>query len=163
VLRAAKDGDNIVYTLDVGHTLLAGQSVEIEIDWIRRYRLMRLRFAAELVLELMYRLRPGIGKVGAHIAADKARIDFVTDENISTLFGELSSQANAIIESNQHIISAFSEGIGERRYWQIAGFAQVPCGGTHLRRTSEVGPISLKRKNIGKGKERIEIFLADNV
>ena len=33
----------------------------------------------------------------------------------------------------------------------------MPCGGTHLSRTGEIGPIALKRVNIGKGKERIEI------
>ncbi len=48
----------------------------------------------------------------------------------------------------------------ERRYWEIAGFARVGCGGTHLRRTGEVGEMTLKRNNIGKGKERIEIYLA---
>ncbi|MDP6831061.1 MAG: hypothetical protein QF512_08835 [Alphaproteobacteria bacterium] len=37
--------------------------------------------------------------------------------------------------------------------------ARVPCGGTHVRRTAEVGKLSLKRKNIGKGKERIEIHV----
>ncbi|HLT78007.1 MAG TPA: hypothetical protein VKZ87_11510 [Ferrovibrio sp.] len=39
-------------------------------------------------------------------------------------------------------------------------FAAVPCGGTHLRRTGEIGAIRLKRVNIGKGKERVEIALA---
>jgi Ser-tRNA(Ala) deacylase AlaX len=37
---------------------------------------MRLHLAAELVLELVYRALPGVEKTGAHIAADKARIDF---------------------------------------------------------------------------------------
>ncbi|WP_230369886.1 hypothetical protein [Paludibacterium denitrificans] len=36
----------------------------------------------------------------------------------------------------------------------------MPCGGTHLRRTGEVGTLQLKRKNVGKGKERVEILLA---
>ena len=46
----------------------------------------------------------------------------------------------------------------EQRYWEVPNFARVPCGGTHLKRTSEVGKLSLKRKNIGKGKERIEVY-----
>ena len=37
----------------------------------------------------------------------------------------------------------------------------VPCGGTHVRRTGEVGTIALKRRNPGKGKERIEIQVDD--
>jgi alanyl-tRNA synthetase len=37
----------------------------------------------------------------------------------------------------------------------------VPCGGTHVRSTAEVGQIRLKRNNIGKGKERVDIFLGE--
>jgi Ser-tRNA(Ala) deacylase AlaX len=48
----------------------------------------------------------------------------------------------------------------ELRYWEVPGFARIPCGGTHLKRTGEVGNIMLKRKNIGKGKERIEVYAA---
>jgi Ser-tRNA(Ala) deacylase AlaX len=39
------------------------------------------------------------------------------------------------------------------------GFARMACGGTHPRTTAEVGPQRLKRKNTGRGKERIEILL----
>jgi Ser-tRNA(Ala) deacylase AlaX len=60
---------------------------------------------------------------------------------------------------NRDIVSAFSDEENEQRYWEIVGFARMPCGGTHLRRTGEVGELELKRKNIGKGKERIEIYL----
>ncbi len=45
----------------------------------------------------------------------------------------------------------------------IEGFSKVPCGGTHVKSTSEVGFITLKRVNIGGGKERIEIRLVDDV
>jgi Ser-tRNA(Ala) deacylase AlaX len=46
-------------------------------------------------------------------------------------------------------------------FWKIEDFSKVPCGGTHLKRTSEVGALRLKRKNIGKGKERVEIYLVE--
>jgi alanyl-tRNA synthetase len=39
----------------------------------------------------------------------------------------------------------------------------VPCGGTHIKKTGEIGAIALKRNNIGKGKERIEILLPEQV
>ena len=55
----------------------------------------------------------------------------------------------------------FSDEANQGRYWEIEGFARVPCGGTHLKRTGEIGPVTLKRVNIGKGKERIEIRVAD--
>lgn len=161
VLQARKDGKDIVYTLEEGHGLQAGDAATIHIDWTRRYRLMRLHFAAEIVLELVNQAVPGIVKIGAHIAADKARIDFEYGENISALFPALQQQAMAIIKADQAIVSAFSDEAQERRYWGIAEFSQVPCGGTHLKKTGEIGPISLKRKNVGKGKERIEIYVGE--
>ncbi|MEC4511869.1 alanine-tRNA synthetase second additional domain-containing protein [Klebsiella pneumoniae] len=39
----------------------------------------------------------------------------------------------------------------------MEGFATMACGGTHPKSTGEVGAQKLKRKNTGKGKERIDI------
>jgi Ser-tRNA(Ala) deacylase AlaX len=159
VLEARKEGREIVYTLENGHGLKPGDLVRITIDWERRYKLMRLHFAAEVVLELVYQKLGSIKKIGAHIAQDKARIDFECGENISTLFPAIQKEALGIIEANQEIISAFADEEKEERFWEIKGFARVPCGGTHLKRTGEIGEIELKRKNPGKGKERIEIYV----
>ena len=64
-----------------------------------------------------------------------------------------------MIESDLAIRSEFENELNERRYWEIDESSRVPCGGTHLKSTGEIGPIRLKRNNIGRGKERIEIFL----
>jgi len=159
VYQARKSGKAIIYTLDPTHDLQPGDRVNVSIDWTRRYQLMRLHFAAEVVLELFYKKFPGIEKVGAHIAADKARIDFLKEESITPLLATFEHEAQDLIDADLPVISAFSDEEAERRYWMVEGFAQVPCGGTHLKRTGEVGNILLKRKNIGKGKERVEIVL----
>lgn len=159
VLSAHKQGAGIVYTLAAEHTLQPGQVVTVRIDWTRRYALMRLHFAAELVLELVTQRLVGIEKIGAHIAQDKARIDFSWPSSLAPLLPELTAQAQQLIAEDLPITSAFSDVASGRRYWQIQGFAQVPCGGTHLRRTGEVGSLRLKRKNVGRSKERIEIYL----
>lgn len=161
VLEARKQAKSIIYTLPPDHGLSVGDDVEVRIDWERRYRLMRLHFAAEMVLELVYRKLDYPDKVGAHIAEDKARIDFTWGENISVLFPEILEAVDTIVGADHPIISAYSDETEEKRYWEIPGFARVPCGGTHLRRTGEIGPITLKRKNPGKGKERVEIRLDD--
>ncbi|MEO8395052.1 MAG: alanyl-tRNA editing protein, partial [Chloroflexota bacterium] len=124
-------------------------------------RLMRLHFAAELVLELTYRTLKEVEKVGAHIAQDKSRIDFAWNEPITPLLPTLQAQANELITADHAIVSAFSDEANQRRYWEIEGFTRVACGGTHLKRTGEIGAIKLKRNNIGKGKERIEIYLTE--
>jgi alanyl-tRNA synthetase len=160
VLEARKSGLDIQYILAGGHELKRGDSVRVKIDWDRRYRLMRLHFAAELILELVYRELGRVKKIGAHIAPDKARIDFNWPQNISSLFPKLTSQAQALVDQDMEIISAYADESSQKRYWEIPGFARIPCGGTHLKRTGEIGNIILKRKNIGKGKERIEVYVA---
>jgi Ser-tRNA(Ala) deacylase AlaX len=162
VLDAHKDELEIIYTLPLGHNLQVGDAVTMTIDWERRYRLMRLHFAAEIILELVYQNLTGIEKIGAHIAADKSRIDFIWHENIAQHFPLLTAKANELITAQHPIVSAFSDEPTERRYWEIAGFARVDCGGTHIKHTGEVGTIELKRRNIGKGKERIEISLVED-
>ena len=157
VLEARKEGADILYRLEPGHGLRAGDAITVAIDGARRLRLMRLHVAAEIILELAYQNLSGIQKIGAHIAEDKARIDFAWPDNISRLFPMMQEKAGALIAADRPIVSAFSDELGQRRYWEIAGFARVPCGGTHLKRTGEIGAIALKRVNIGKGKERIEI------
>jgi Ser-tRNA(Ala) deacylase AlaX len=157
VLEARKDGLEVLYTLSESHGFHPGDAVRVEIDWERRYRLMRLHFAAELVLELTCRLLSGIEKVGAHIAPEKARLDFAWHENISPHLPTLAAQAQALIDRDLEIVSTFADEAAERRTWEIPGFARVPCGGTHLRRTGEVGKLTLKRENPGRGRERIEI------
>jgi Ser-tRNA(Ala) deacylase AlaX len=161
-VRGALDrGSDIVYTVDPAHDLKAGDGVSVRLDWERRYRLMRLHFAAEVVLVLFGRTLPGIEKIGAHIGEEKARLDFLREESIAPLLPEIGRQAEKLISSDLPVISAFSDEASGRRYWEIDGFARVPCAGTHLKRSAEVGRLLLKRKNIGRGKERVEILLAD--
>jgi Ser-tRNA(Ala) deacylase AlaX len=162
VLEARKAGFNIEYLLPSGHGLQSGDQVHVEIDWVRRYNLMRLHFAAELILELVYRALGKVEKIGAHIAPGKARIDFYWPDNIAMLFPKLTAQAQALIDQDVAIVSAYADESRQLRYWAVPGFGRVPCGGTHLKRTGEVGALTLKRKNIGRGKERIEVYaLAD--
>lgn len=161
VLEAKKEGAQIYYTLGTTHSLKVGDSTKIIIDWERRYKLMRLHFAAEVVLELVCQKFPQVLKVGAHISPEKARIDFEWEGKISHFLLLIQQEAQAIIDGKQNIISAFSDEQNERRYWKINEFSEVPCGGTHIRNTIEMGTISLKRTNPGKGKERIEIYLFD--
>jgi Ser-tRNA(Ala) deacylase AlaX len=158
IVQADKQNNQIVYQLD-GHALSVGDHVLISIDWARRYKLMRLHFAAEVVLELINQHFNYPEKIGAHISEDKARVDFYWQGNISQTFNILETEIHRLVHSNLPIISAFSDSENEVRYWEIGDFSKVPCGGTHIKRTGEIGELLLKRNNIGKGKERIEIYL----
>ncbi|MDC0609658.1 alanyl-tRNA editing protein [Vibrio sp.] len=161
VLKAQKDGLDIIYTLASAPDFSVGDDVVTRIDWQRRHALMKLHFAAEVILELLTQRYPNIVKIGAHISQDKSRIDFEWPESISPLLPKLEEEAHSLIHTDSPIECDFSDEQAQRRYWKVDSFAQVPCGGTHLKRTSEVGNIRLKRKNIGKGKERVEISLSE--
>jgi len=158
VIHSEIEGNLIYYTLPEGHGLYSGDKVIMEIDWPRRYKLMRYHFAAEIILEFVAKILH-IEKIGAHISETKARIDFFYDKNISHVFDVLMEKYNKIIDENFPIKTGFSDFEKQLRYWEIEGFSKVPCGGTHVRSTAEVGRVTLKRVNIGSGKERIEIKL----
>lgn len=160
IINSEIEGTLIYYTLQEGHNLSPGDEVCMEIDWQRRYKLMRLHFAAELILELVMRLL-NAQKIGAHIAETKARIDFIYDKNIAFIFDQVLVEYNEIIAQNKLIKTGFSDIEKQKRYWEIDGFAKIPCGGTHVKSTAEVGYITLKRVNIGSCKERIEIKLVN--
>lgn len=159
VLEARKDGLDIVYRLDPAHGLRVGDGVDVVIDWPRRYRLMRLHFAAEMVLQLIYRQVPGVERIGAHIGEDKARIDFALDVSIASLFEAIQADVERLVAADLPIHCDFTDESAQRRFWQVEGFAEMACGGTHPRRTGEIGALRLKRRNTGKGKERVEIHL----
>jgi Ser-tRNA(Ala) deacylase AlaX len=102
---------------------------------------------------------PQLVKVGAHISAERARIDFASDRSLAERLAHVEDAANRIVEEDHEIVRAFFEDSDSRRYWEIADFAKVPCGGTLPSRTGEIGLILLKRSNPGKGKERVVITL----
>lgn len=173
-LRKNDADHTIYYTLKDGHNLQIGDTVTMKIDWQRRYRLMRLHFAAELVLEIVNKLLNDIDKkadpenmftdkkTGAHIYENKARIDFLCAFQISDIFTKILAEYNEIILSDKPIVKDYSDEASQRRFWKIDGYAEVPCGGTHVETTAEVGLVKLKREKIsGKGprKERIVITL----
>ncbi len=159
ILKAEKDGAEILYTIPQDHTLKTGDIVTVAIDRDKRYRIMRLHFAAELVLELINQNYDRPEKIGANITAEKARVDFFWNGSIAQTFPLLERKIQEIVDADLEIVSEFSDRQNERRCWEIAGFARVACGGTHPKKTGEVGRIKLKRNNIGGGKERIEIYL----
>ncbi|MBA1337050.1 MAG: Alanyl-tRNA editing protein [Firmicutes bacterium] len=159
ILKAEKVGKNIYYTIHGSHNLKTGDSVLVKIDWERRYRIMRLHFAAEIILELINQNYNHPEKLGAHISEEKARLDFRWEGSIADTFDLLSKEMESIVERDLEIKSKFIDEENEIRCWEIEGFAEVLCGGTHIKSTGEIGRVALRRNNIGRGKERIEIYL----
>ena len=153
-----KEGDEIVHTLEnPGFSI--GDTVNLKIDWDRRYKIMKLHSAAHIVY---YFLREKIGKfkmIGSNISSDKARIDFEYQESIKPVLADLEAQTNKKVDEGLEIKTYDDEKEKGKRWWAVGDW-KMPCGGTHPKNTKEIGHIKLKRVNIGAGKERIEVLLS---
>ena len=156
IIEAKKVKDIIEYTLN-NHNLKINDEVLIKIDWGRRYRLMRLHFLGDLILQMILKRHPEVERVGAHVSENKVRIDFIMDFNIRELFDDLMEELNEIIEKDYPIELGFKDELNEIRYWKMQDYTEK-CGGTHVKSTKELGSVKFKRDKIGKGKERIEIL-----
>ena len=126
VIKAEKLGLSIVYTLEHEPNFQAGTVVTTQIDWARRYALMKLHFAAEVILEVVTHRFPEMTKVGAHISADKSRIDFEWHESVKPLLPELQQQAQSVIDSHA---GELAPGIRSPLTTMPAVWSQRACGG----------------------------------
>ncbi len=163
VVQAIKQGDkeniiDIEYVLEKEPSFKIGDTVKIKIDPERREKLRRLHSAAHLTY---YFFIAKVGRqkiIGSNIAPEKARIDFEYEKPLQEILPEIEAATNKFLAENHPILRKSDEKSPDLWWWQC-GEWKMPCGGTHPHSTGEIGKITLKRKNIGKGKERIEIFM----
>ncbi|HEY4447129.1 MAG TPA: alanyl-tRNA editing protein [Steroidobacteraceae bacterium] len=152
-----------------------GETVTLEIDWPRRYRLMRLHTALHL---LSCVIRAPV--TGGNITAEKARLDF--DIDFSQLNAErIERETNALIaagaatetvwitdaelDAQPDLVKTMSvqppRGAGRVRLLKIPGIDLQPCGGTHVANIAEIEGIRvLKIRSEGKRNKRVEIALS---
>lgn len=152
-----------------------GESLTLEIDWARRYALMRLHTALHVMSCVV--VAP---VTGGNIAPDRARLDF--DIDMSLLNAEtIERETNALIaravdtetvwitdeelDVQPELVKTMSvqppRGAGRVRLLKIPGIDLQPCGGTHVRNIGEIGAIRVVRiRNEGKRNKRVEIALA---
>lgn len=160
VVDVIEKDKKIVHVLGEEPSFKIGDKVKMEIDWERRYQIMRLHSAAHLVY---FPLIEKLGKVkiiGSNVSPEKARIDFLYEKKMTDLLPIVEKEVNEIISNGLEIKVENDHKDPEKRWWKC-GKWEMPCGGTHVRSTSEIGKVKLKRKNIGAGKERVEITLMD--
>ncbi len=157
--------DTVVYHLiDEGDqpllaSLAPGDPVVVEIDVTRRARLTLSHTASHLVYMAIEQVRPdAIPNIrGCHIKEDSARFDFgVADRFQAEELEQIGAIASRLVERDLPIQVYPHPEEPEALYWECDGVV-IPCGGTHLTETGAVGPLELRRRNMGKGIERILI------
>ena len=157
--------------------LAVGDVVTAELDWERRHRLMRMHTACHL---LCATIEGGVtgGSVGPH----KSRLDFdledtiLDKEAIGAMLNRLVEEDHALeiswitdeeMAANQDLVRTMSikppTGSGRVRIMKIGNNVDLqPCGGTHVKRTSEIGRLEVgKIENKGKHNRRVNICLTD--
>jgi misacylated tRNA(Ala) deacylase len=153
----------------------AGETLALEIDWERRYGLMRLHTALHVMSCVV--VAP---VTGGNIAPDRARLDFDIDMSLLDA-SKIEQEVNALIargvgtetvwitdaelDARPELVKTMSvqppRGTGRVRLLKIPGIDLQPCGGTHVANIGEIGAIRvLKVRSEGKRNKRVEIGLA---
>ena len=158
VKEAVVSGENIAYVLGQMPTFKEGDKVIIKIDENKRNKIMRLHSAIH-VAHFLFTEKTGNPKlIGSNIDENKGRLDYQYPEPISNILPEIEQKANEIFSQDIEVKTYLDEQNHNKRWWECNQW-KVPCGGTHPKSTKEIGKVQLKRKNIGSGKERIEVYL----
>jgi misacylated tRNA(Ala) deacylase len=171
------EGDAVVHVPAPGSVLPTG-SVTCVLDWERRWKLMRMHTAMHLLCAVL----PGVSVTGGSVGDEKSRLDFdmpdpPTKESVEVALNALISRDlpvshtwvdESLLDSNPELVRTLSvqppRGSGRLRLVRIGADFVVdmqPCGGTHVTRTGEIGPIAVtKIENKGKQNRRISIAFA---
>ena len=152
--------------------LSVGDEVTAEIDWHRRYAHMRMHSALHLLCALIEG-----GVTGGKIGAEKSRLDFdlpdtaLDKEQISADLNRLVDEDHEMaarwitdeeLTANPDLVRTMSvrppSGSGRVRLIEIPGVDLQPCGGTHVKRTGEIGRLRVgKIENKGRHNRRVNI------
>ena len=153
----------------------AGAKVVGEIDWDRRHRLMRMHTCLHLLCAVVS------GEVtGGQVGDGKGRLDFnlpeggLDKEAISAALNKLIAEDHPVrpvwitdeeLAARPELVRTMSvkppAGAGRVRVLEVAGVDLQPCGGTHVQRTGEIGPVVVtKIESKGRQNRRVTIAFA---
>lgn len=155
--RYLDEGD-LVHLLQSGaEAPEVGMQVAGKVDWERRYRIMR-HHSAQHSAYLAFKEVQGAGLStvkGGEVTPDKARVDWRYYEDVDV--ERIQDLLDDVIREDRAIRLYPSETDPTCRYFELEGFEPIPCGGTHVRSTSEIGPVNIRRKSMGKQGVRLYV------
>ncbi|HSA90155.1 MAG TPA: alanyl-tRNA editing protein [Burkholderiales bacterium] len=170
--RKGATGESVLHLLEPGASLSQGEKLQIEIDWERRHRLMRLHTALHLLGAVVK-----APVTGGRIGDDKAHLDFdiemekLVKDEIEARLNELikssvETQArwitDAELDAKPELVRTMSvappRGEGRVRLLEIPGVDLQACGGTHVRNTAEIGRLVVARiRSEGRRNKRVTL------
>jgi misacylated tRNA(Ala) deacylase len=176
------DGDRgrVLHLVDGEDRPAPGETVALRLDWGRRYRLMRMHSALHLLSVVM-----PYGVTGGQIGEEKGRLDFdmaTPPEDVAGLEARLNDYVAADLPVSAEWITdaelaARPEMVKTMKVKPPAGQGRVrlirigegeatvdlqPCGGTHVRRTGEIGRLRIgKIEKKGRENRRVNLHFAE--
>lgn len=140
-----------------------GQKIVLKLNWEARYHQMRIHSAVHLIHCM---LEEDLGKEIPY--PRRAPLSDVGGENQYEFVGEFSEQdletANFALNkflAEDHIIATHADDAkGEGFRWWKCGKWSIPCGGVHVKSTSEIGATSCSMK-VKKGTTRVSVTLGN--
>ncbi len=155
-------------------------SVELHVDRERRYKTMRNHTATHLLHAALRKvLGTHVAQAGSLVAPNRLRFDFhhfqpVKPEElgeIERIVNDVILEDIAITTANLPYKEAIADGamalFGEKygdvvRMVAIDDFSKELCGGTHVKRTGEVGPFFIRQESaVAAGVRRVEAMTGD--
>jgi len=153
----------------------AGEVVTAEIDWDKRYARMRMHTALHLLSAVL-----AYPVTGGSVGESESRLDFDIPEaglDKDDITARISAMiaANAAVtsrwisdaehEANPGMVKTMSVkppmGTGRVRLIEVANLDLQPCGGTHVRSTSEIGAVRVTQiEKKGKQNRRVRLAFA---
>jgi misacylated tRNA(Ala) deacylase len=174
------DKTTIVHVAAGGGALpAAGDVVRAILDWEARHRLMRMHTCLHLLCSLVK-----YPVTGGQVGASEGRLDFDIEDASAVDRDALTAALNALIAANHPVSERWITdaeleanpglvrtmavkppmGSGKVRLVAIGEGGAVdlqPCGGTHVKATGEIGPVTVgKIEKKGKQNRRIRVAFA---
>ena len=162
VTKVKKESDLVWHWLAGEGMPMVGDMLHGEIDWPRRYALMRTHTALHILCGVVWR-DYGAQVTGGNIDPGAGRMDFEFASLQKELVSEIEAKCNAEIQAAHDIrvrilpreqafqipdlirtkINLLPPGIAEVRTVEIVGLDLQADGGTHVANTREVGEIKV--------------------
>lgn len=165
VLNVEEDDDG-----RIAHTLaapVAGETVDGRVDWERRFDHMQQHSGQHLLSAVIIECC-GIPTVSFHLGEEFSTIDIAAGSLDARVLGRIESRANQVIAENRAVTVEYRDSSdqaglrvpssrqGTLRVVTMENLDVSACGGTHVRRTGEIGCLLVGRLDKMHGNVRIE-------
>jgi len=166
VVDVIDEGEQIAHVVE---SPVDASEADCRIDWPRRFDHMQ-QHTGQHLLSAVFVEQFGIATVSFHLGAESSTIDLQADVLSPARVLAAERRANEAVFENRPVAVSFvdsddAHGLrkpsareGTLRIVSIEGLDRSACGGTHVSRTGEIGPILLRKLDRIRNTLRVEFL-----